>query len=235
MPRIATYVPHLRVSMVGTLGPAAVPAEIFSTGFSMGRVGGTLNVPNRRAMELAAGACQGFWTNPNQFISQAAQLRSVLFAVIGANGKVPLNADGSFQQFRWQFDAPIPGTGQAPYPPFQVSWVATLQSARAGLTGRGRMFLPLPTCPVSLDGTCRESEIAGMTTGVRDLVRAVNESLNLNASEEKVCVASQGSVKKGLAPANLEVTAIRGGHVLDTMRSRRSKLKESYHVSAITD
>ena len=235
MPRIATYVPHLRVTLVGTLGLVAVPLEIFSTGFSMGRAGGTLGLPNARAMELAAGAIEGFWKNSSQFISSAAILRTVVFSVIGANGKVPLNADGSFQQLRRNYDAGIQGASGGPIPPFQVSWVATLQTNRVGLTGRGRMFLPLPTAPVQADGTCRENEIGPMTTGIRDLVRGVNESLNLNQSEEKVCVASQGSVKKGLAPANLEVTSIRGGMILDTMRSRRSKLKERYHVSAITD
>jgi hypothetical protein len=84
------------------------------------------------------------------------------------------------------------------------------------------VFLPAPQLAV-LSGTGLADAIA--IAGVRDafatLVANLNNAAGLDANVSKVTIASS----KGF---NTDVTGIRVGRALDTIRSRRTSLDEKY-------
>lgn len=222
------YAPHYRVTWSGTLG-VPDPVEIFAFGLSLDV--GPSDFLNRDDLFPLAGACLDAWAaTMKNHTHQMAGVDRVRVASIGANGKVPRNADGAFVQA----DATgwVQGGATGPVPAPQTALVVSLRSEMDDLTGRGRFYHPLPAA--ALDATFRMSTGATQTlvTVARDFVRAVNTA-SLAAGAGRVVVASQGSPTRAIPPANRLVTQVSVGRVLDTVRSRRNALDEAHQALAV--
>lgn len=220
------FVPHLRVSFSGTMGPAATPAEIFSFNVCLSPPPSS-PVPGRGDLTtMAAGCSTGLLPLLNR-ISNGAQVRRTRVALVGPEGKVLRDDTGAYLQ--GDDETVRVGSGGPPTYPTQIALAVSLVTGTPDAVGRGRFYLPSPINPVGADMRLAEADIPFILGDLRTFL--VNVQTACNGSPDPVlCVASQGSVSKGIAPQNRTVTAIRVGRVLDTMRSRRNQLEEEHQL-----
>jgi len=143
-------------------------------------------------------------------------LKKVTVVGIDAAGKWQKNPDGSFQKGEWQ--GAIAGLSpQDSQHPLQTAVAITLLTARAGSTGKGRIFLPYSQGALEPDGRLAQAKALAIGTELKDLVNLINASAYL----PNVVVASS----KGYTS---EVTSVKCGRVVDTLRSRRRSQVEQY-------
>jgi hypothetical protein len=211
------YVPHVRVTMSGTLG-SATDGEAFACGFQFGGEGldAVVALPVPAQLDAVSAACQLWFSRATSSIWNTAKLTQVKFAVIGADGRYA--GDPYISTF-----LTVSGASSSNTHPFQVSRVITLDSARRGPTGRGRFYSPVPTGSVDADGTQQGAVALEAAGSARTMLNDVNAALTGAA---RVVVASS----KGY---NSTVTSVRVGRVLDTVRSRRTSLSEGYTADQI--
>lgn len=172
----------------------------------------TANEADRRADAVAD--VKAFWIRPTSRIANVATLLSVKFAAIGANGKY--TGTPAITDF-----AAIPGAGGALLHPYAVSLCVSLMTDRRGPTGKGRIFLPCPSLGVLDNGLCGQTEVQGVATSVQTLLTSLNNAPGFDVADSEVVVSSS----KGYLSL---VTGVRAGLVLDTIRSRRQALVETY-------
>jgi hypothetical protein len=213
------FAPHLRVTALGTIG-GTPGTERFSYGLSMEAEvpGQSQMVSDSEATDIAADL-RAFHVNVNTGINDSAILREVKFASIGADGKYTQDPI-----VKTVLAAPGGRAADVKILP-QSALALSLGTDRRGPTGKGRFFVPMPTFQLLantfLIGTAEADLIR---TQLQTLINAVNNEPGLDGFERRVVVAST----KGY---NSRVTSVRVGRLIDTMRSRRTSLGESYTAS----
>lgn len=229
---MATYVPHLKVILSGTLGTSQPAPEIFALGFAIGGPTPVVSLGPVAAWDTARAAITSWWGSGATHVHPSAKLTSMKLAFIGTSGAVATNEDGSFAQYKNESLAIAGGGAAGPLHPPQVALAVSLYSARAATVGRGRFYLPLPSMEVDAStlgvATADQQGVVNSTLAMLNAVGAA-----LGGSDSRVCVASGGSVKHALPPACYPVTRIRVGAALDTIRSRRGKVSEAYVEHAL--
>lgn len=222
-----TYVPHMRVSCLGTLRGG----EIFSYSFAIAEVDANGAIPSFQ--DIATGNAT-VWDDiaqdvadyhPMSGASSAAVLKTVKIASIGADGKY---TEAPIERTVGGVNG-VPGL-ETPKYPNQVALAVTLHSA--GDLGRvkGRFYVPSPGYATETDARISEAnrDIAETRAGM--LVDAINNQPGLDVLNLRVVIASQGrrnadgTVK--IPPKNHTVEAVSVGRTLDTIRSRRNKVTE---------
>lgn len=211
---LKTYAPHVKLTMSGTLGAQEGSAETWSMSLSL-KPSGWFNATDAegRRLDIVADV-KAFWARPSSGIANIARLAQVKFAPIGVNGKY--SGDPSIYDF-----IPIPSAGGAVLHPYPVSLCVSLVTARRGPTGKGRIYLPLPSLAVNDAGLCGNNAVQGVAVSVQTLLNALNNAPGLDVTDNEVVVSSS----KGYLSV---VTGVRAGLVLDTVRSRRRSLLENY-------
>jgi hypothetical protein len=209
------FAQHLRLTMSGVLKTATGPIlEQFSYRLNMSDPGTTQeNFTLTAAQDFAADAV-AFHGSVGGGMASMAVLTEVKLARIGPLGTyladpfiVPVNQPGG-------------GGGQVTHP-FQIALAVSLGTARRGATGRGRFYLPLPSATITTAGVISTAARDGVATAVKAFLDDLNNASGLDFTNSKVTVASS----KGY---NSDVTEVRVGQVLDTIRSRRNNLVENY-------
>jgi hypothetical protein len=121
---------------------------------------------------------------------------------------------------RHDFTPAISGGGTTRHYPNQVALALTLSTEYTrGLAHQGRVYLPSPTATVdSLTGVMSEGQSQSQGELFATLITA------LNAVDPARTVQVMSKVRTGAAH---DVVSVNCGRVLDTMRSRRSKLLET--------
>lgn len=222
--RTPTFTPHLRVIARGALGPQGGAWEEFSYSIAMGTTGAALEVTEDYLADLAADV-RAFHARPDTNIAADARLTEIKVAHIGVDGKWV----GYAPLYRWTGNV---AGGRGPAGLFmanapQVALACSLRTAAPGPRGRGRFFLPLPAVSAnSVDGLIPAATANAVAGSLKTLVQNLNERPGLSTNAMRTCVASTFG---GIYP----VTEVRVGRVLDTVRSRRADLQESYAVQGI--
>ena len=212
--------PH-RVARVTLSGTCFGGAEIWSTGFYLGRENADASPITPTAVSDVANAWNTFFQDPESCISGYYEFTMCKIAMIEEDGKtIPDSA---------QYYSPPAlvkgGAGNSSQAP-QVSLVATLaNSLPRGLATKGRMFLP---------GVAREVNATGhldtlWTTGIADNLQTFFNTVYNDADLPRNPVLA--SVGRGplLTDGTIRnVTQIRVGNVYDTQRRRRNGLTEAY-------
>lgn len=214
------YARHLRVTAIGVMAapPAGTPWEQFSyrVNLSLPPDFVTGDAQMNRFQDMANDV-QAFHLNPACRIGQAAILREVKVAEIGPLGTYLSNPVSFFM------DQPGGGAASIQHAP-QVALAVSLGTARRGPTGKGRFYLPLPIFGLnSADGRIAAADAQAVAQAVRDFVANLNNAPGIDGVAPKVTVASS----KGY---NTDVTEVRVGRTLDTIRSRRTSILEAYGV-----
>lgn len=224
------YEPHIKLTMSGTFdnGSGGAAVEIFSMSMAFANLGGAL--PSAAQLEALIGpvasGCEQWFSAAATGIAVNCTLTQVKLAPIAATGKYlgdaaleTMSTNGGVNN-----DGPFPS---------EVSYAISLRTAVRGPKGRGRFYVPGPTLPV--------------TGGWRIDPTAVQSAAN-EAEAQFFNVATAGSVAKAFTTGspdpddpynlvvaskvagNVLVTTVEVGDVYDTIRRRRNKLRENYHV-----
>ena len=213
------YIPHTKITFGGDLGTGTNP-EGWTCSLHIGGDGVNAQVSSQTDGEQAGivQALKDWIANPNMGINQLATMRFVKFAFIDPAGRYAEDAK------RYDLPATIKGTaGPSAVKPFQVAHCLTLHTGKRGAQNRGRFYSPLPTLTLSPDGLVGLADCEAIGTATASLLSQINLTL---FNDTKLIVASS----KG---HNSFVTGVTVGRVLDTVRSRRRSLKESYPADTV--
>lgn len=206
---------HTRVTFSGLIGTAAAAVEqwSFNLCFPSTATGAAATLAS---LQDKADLANGKWSNEMASVMPSdVVLNKVRVAHVGDDGHVTKRADGSYVQA--DGIASVAGT-QAKQPmPLQTALCVSLNTGRAGPTGKGRFFLPWPA--LSLDMTDKRLPVA-QVEGFIDNVQAWLNTTQTAMGEGLVVVSSKGYIS--------EVVSVRIGRAPDTMRSRREDAPEGY-------
>lgn len=206
---IGPYPPHARFSFQGVYGSAADPYEAWTFRLNTGPGG------NGAPLGGKAQTCINAWqTHLAGVFGPHVRLTSVKAAPIGTDGRY---VGDSVEVFTAA--AGIPGTGPvSPVYPTQVALAASLRTPARGPGGRGRVYLPTTISSVGPnDGLISPTDAQNVAQRLGLLIDAMNADLTTG----RVCVVSIKGTRH-------EVSSVRVGRALDTMRSRRRSIEEAY-------
>jgi hypothetical protein len=152
-------------------------------------------------------------------ITQEAKLKTIKLNEIGVDGRYTRP-----NTVRHDLTVPL-GGGSGGYPIAQSSICVSLATPIArGHAHAGRFYLPPSTYANGADGCLTSTAVNGISQATKTMLEAVNASL----APFKVAVMSN----VGMGTYQI-VTAIKLGRVVDTIRSRRTKLPEAYFTTAL--
>jgi hypothetical protein len=108
----------------------------------------------------------------------------------------------------------------------QRALAVSLLTDRRGPTGKGRFYLPMVNH--SIDGNSLLANLAEITATQAALVDLVNNVNNLSGLDQALNNPDVAVVVASSKGYNTEVTKVRVGRVIDTIRSRRTSVLENY-------
>jgi hypothetical protein len=223
---------HARFTFSGTFGPAGAPVEIWSFNIN-GTSGGISDMA--QITSAAAAASTTYATTLRPLFPSDIVLTKVRCALVDDTGHVVRTAVGGYQQA--DDNTARAGSGTVAVGgrmPLSTALVVSLTTARAGASGKGRFFLPWPqTKALGTDYRMSADDALACQTAARSFLLGVRAALPTGSD---LVVASGGATANGVAlhgPVLSPVTGLRVGRVPDTMRSRRSGLREEYTSIAL--
>jgi len=204
----------MRLTLNGIFGPLTAPVEIFS--FGMNLMNPIAPAGPANAIDSYAAAAQAFFGSAGSYIGEQCVLTQVKLAQINPAGTYLAPAEVRNVNTTG-------GANSGPIHPPQVAWVVSLNARTDTRHQKGRFYLPGPRVAI-VGATQRTAQTAPgeVASTVQTFLRAINAV----DSARPVIVAS----KSGL---NTIVTSVRVGDVVDTMRTRRDKLRETYSELAL--
>lgn len=208
--------PFLRLVASGTLHDV----EQWSWGLSL--VPSFNNDPQNDAPDAVppaiVSAVQTF--HSGTYISKAARLTTLKLNLIGPNGRYLNEGETVVHDYG---NPGVAGPGPNILFPPQIALAVSLLTARSrGLANKGRFYLPSPSIGVSDDGRIGANMAEAVAGQVTTMLTAINDAL------PGFVVGVASDTRTG---AFQPVTNVRVGRVLDTIRTRRSRLKEDYYVA----
>jgi hypothetical protein len=207
--------PFLRVVASGS---AWSGNETWSTGWTMARFPDeTLILPIDQPEDVQPyfDAVAAWWARGASRISGYALLEMVKVNVIDVHG---LYADKN-NTFLYEAPTPIPGgSGSAAFAPQLSCAISLTTDVRRGPGSKGRFYPPIPSVSAEADGLVDLAHAQTMADSALTLINDLND-----LGPELVSVVS------AVGSGNIEqVTGVRVGRVIDTIRRRRSSIPESY-------
>lgn len=211
---------HILVSFGG---PLFAGAEEWSSTFRLAGV----NAERAGDQVRDQGECDDYadivktWFEFGAGINGAAKLGWLKYNRVGADGlyREPYTN-------LTDYNPDVPSGASTGTTPAQVALVITLRTAaKRGHAHAGRMFLPVPSRAIGTDGR--------LSTADRDLYVESMKDLydNINAYDSAQHLAIMSKLGAGMTR---RVTRVECGRVLDTMRSRRTKLSEEHAGQDLT-
>jgi hypothetical protein len=221
-----------RVNRVTIQGNFASGAEIWTTGFHMGKPGADADLPTQALADEIRTLWATFFTTPGVGVNSMWQSDQVKISSFGTDGKSS-PADTVYSPFT----TTTKGGATSFFPP-QISLVATLQGPDPrGVGAKGRMYLPGISGAIDGTGHLPFGAVTPILNALRTFLQGVNASTN---STDFVINASHGSINKdgtpkigGSAPVNKAVFSLKVGNVYDTQRRRRNALVETYQTATV--
>jgi hypothetical protein len=151
-----------------------------------------------------------------------AKLTHIKCAYIQPDGHYPPGQSAG--EFNWPTPVGIGGTPTAN--PFQTALAVTLTTAiTRGNANKGRLFLPLPKFQRDQSGLIQTTDATTVANVMKTWLQAFATATPILIPR----VFSKGG-KVDPTPVSHNITGIKVGRVLDTIRSRRRSLPESYVV-----
>lgn len=217
-------VKHWSISALGRLLGSS--GEKFSYSLNMtqstfaegGPFGGAFRTPGDNVFDGIAAKFVAFHGSSVTGISDNAVLETVKIASIATTGLYdsdPYVADVA--------DTPGGYTGplnEGILP--QSALCISLVTERRGPSGKGRFYIPMPVANISpTTGLASVGQIENARNQAAALITGLNDEPGIDTLGLRVVVISSKGFKS-------DVTAVRVGRVIDTIRSRRAQLAEAY-------
>lgn len=217
-------IPHWRATFKGSfrVSANAEPFEYWNTSVALDS-GGALTTASAQSIanDLAADFV-AFIQTPSAYFSVNTFFDEVRLDHVGSNGRI--DQDAVFG--RPAGNTPVGGKSQAILPP-SCALVLTLDTGRRGRSRFGRMYLPILSTGMGNDGRIPANQQTEILAAARTFIKNVSNAPGIDGSFG-VAVSSKAG-----AGSVVPVQAIRLGRVVDTMRSRRRSLDESYAVATL--
>lgn len=206
--------PFLRLAVSGTL----YDVEQFSWSLSLVDAAETANPPTVVPPAIVT-AISAYHSSGSGSLSAVAKMKTIKLNEIGVDGRYT-----SPNTVRHDFTTPVAGAG-GNYPPAQVALaISLLTPIQRGRAHQGRYYLPAPNLTGTSTGGLLVASQDMYLAAAKTMIEAVNNAMK----PYRVAVVSN------IGPGTFQlVTGVRVGAVLDTMRSRRKKIPESYKDSAL--
>lgn len=207
---------HDRLTFSGIRGTTAVPLDdwSFSLNLEPHATGPSLDDAGLNA--LADAGRLNYLNELNALLQADTHLTRVRYSVLDDLGHTKTRTDGSY--LHGNNEVTLAGGAASTALPLQCALVVSLGTARAGASGKGRVFLPMPGyTPTPADKLLSIVQVEAVAAAAKEFLDTINTGFGGGA----VVVASS---KGYLTP----VTHVRVGRVIDTLRSRRSALEEGY-------
>lgn len=200
-----TYAPFTRLTASGSLGNLNGGVESWAINLSFARVA----APTQAMVDNAFANVGAFISGQGSRTHISCRLRQVKLSQIDAAGHLVGNALVHTGVVAGGFNSDV-------HPP-QIALVVSLGTNSRGSQNRGRVYLPQPS--VSVDPNTLTIPVAD-----RDAVEGAFLIMLTNLAQtlgtRPVIASTKGH--------NTEISRVRVGLVLDTMRSRRRKVQEAY-------
>lgn len=192
----------------------------WSNGINFGKETENINITQQDLNGLAETFASHIreWFSSNQsYISNRSQLEWVKVAVIGADGKYVYDADV------YDLETPVPGASIVNVAP-QLTVVQTMETSRRRVPGRFARIYPPLNVPMLGNEPYITSNIANsMRNTFAKLIQDLNSQTGVMARENiRAIVASEKTNQ------HYFVQSVKVGNVIDTQRSRRNALTETY-------
>jgi hypothetical protein len=217
------YDNHLRLTLAGDIAAAAGSVERWSFRLNMSDPDSLTSGSDGYFDDLVAD-CKAYVTAEVN-VWNGAGLDEVKLAFIGPPpaGSTSLGVytkDARVANFP---RVPFGGQGSVSLFPNQVALAISLGTGQRGRSKRGRIYLPMPQVSLESDGQFLAVQADGIRNRFVTFVNNLNNGPGFSNPEPRVTIASQSG-------ANTDVTQVRVGRVLDTIRSRRRSLPEAYNA-----
>lgn len=218
------YLPHLRATFKGEFKDfaSAEPYERWNTSLAF-KYGGSMATASLQGLadDLRAdfskmvGALLSTWTSNTYFTE-------VRLDSIGVDGKITRDAVFSL------VDNGGSTTQYTPVLPPSCAVVATLDTKIRGRSRFGRMYLPILGTRCTAEGVISTSDQQQILNGFKTFVQDASNAPGVDDGFAAV-------VASGIGGGSLnEVQEVRIGRAVDTMRSRRRSLDESYLRASVS-
>jgi hypothetical protein len=206
---------HVAVRANGSLGGPLSGIEIFSYGFSLRQVPAEISDANRASI---AELVRVHFADVKSGVTAMGYLDDVTFANIGANGAQIGDTVRIVKQAQGAFNGALH--------PAQISARVSLGDGQRGRSHRGGWYMPYTGWALSTLGNSQASDANNLLTSTLALIRGINAVFGAAGTvSPSVVIAGQA----GLMP----VTTVRVGNVLDTIRTRRNSLVETYSTGTV--
>lgn len=220
-----TYLPHWRATFKGgwIAGGNGDTFEQWNTSIALKP--GIVRDWGTDSQDVANDLCadfSAFFTSLGAAVSTGTLFEEVRLDAIGVDGKITQEA-----RFARPEGGPTSGSGLTVLPP-QCAVVLTLDTKTRGRSRFGRMYLPLLGVTVSTDGLMGQPAVASLATKCATFITNVGNTPGADVDFAPVVASGVGSGSLN------EIKAIRVGRAVDTMRSRRRSLVESYEVRDVS-
>lgn len=160
------------------------------------------------------------WFKTAGMISQYCDLAWVKLALIGKDGKYVTNPAV------YDFATPVKGSATGAVEP-QRSLAVTFETYRLRAPGRyGRIFIPMYATSVGNDGLVAAPTAAVVNAATKTLLDGLNDLFTdtgaIVGQDVDAIVLSEKTT------SHAPILKVKTGRVVDTIRSRRNKIKEEY-------
>lgn len=211
----------IKVTFGGTVYSGA---DIWSNGINFGLQNADLEITKADLEGVAQRVSSDiavWFRSVNAQISNRAQLEWVKVAVIGKDGKYELDAD--------VFDLETPASGASTvvnYP--QLTLALTMETMKRRSPGRfARIFPPLNAPVIGTNGRVAQSNAINQRDAFASLLKEMTDQLRvLLPGVVSPIVASEKTDQ------HYPILTVKVGDVVDTQRSRRNAIKETYTAPA---
>lgn len=235
-------IPHVLLTVHGSL-PAG---ESWSCGLRSLATATALGGAPGAALAIAAGnRWRGLANSANASYLFGNTTGGLTFATIDGVTVRRLDEDGqTVEQYEGSpTTALVPNGPTRESYPNQCALVATLVTARAGRTGKGRIYLPCVTSLNVANGRIPGATTTSIATAVKAMIDGLNTDLR-TATDPAQKLAVQSSVASQEPGAwtvgapggymGAAIVSVRIGDTIDTQRRRRSSITENYATAQIT-
>lgn len=217
---------HVRISFRGRLNNTP---EIWSHSHNLNRPAAAVgfDLTHINLDDLAAA-----WTTmAATCLDSFVHLTDVRVYAIGTNGRMEGNPH--YREYATADEPKGGGSGQA-FPP-QIALCVTTEAPNRGPARFGRYYLPLPAVSLESDLRISEARATQILGAQRTFLLALRDAYGTPAAPDVIDLppVNVSTLGGGGAGSQQNITRVRVGRVLDTIRRRRNAMDEAYTTVAL--
>lgn len=215
---------QIKLTSIGFIGSASPGSEIWTWGLKLSGATDFDAVPALANLDMGAifTAIATFHSDTDTYINSNAVFTTLRAAALGVDGSYLTDA----REFQGNGTIGYQGANTASRQANQVALAISLRTVTSiGVAVRGRFYVPLPSMVLTSEGRIPGSQRDEVCANAKTMLDSINNAANVGPDPSVLQLMSDVGVT---TPRSRAVTTVRVGDVMDTIRSRRNALTESY-------